>query len=119
MKSVAKIKELTAEHLKKKGQAPAVTVKPTKQEDPDTIMSGDSDAEESKEEKKSAPAKHKNGNRVDQERAHKSKNTVSKSKLANKRTQKEALKKNKMKRNKGTVKDDGSEKEVSEAGASD
>lgn len=109
---MAKIKELTAEHLKKKGQAPVV-VKPTKKEDPDTIMSGDSDAEESKEEKKSAPAKNTNGKREKLE--YKSKNTLSKSKLANKRTQKEALKKNKMKRNKGTVKDAESENEVSAA----
>ena len=34
-----------------------------------------------------------------------SKDTVAASKLANKRTQKEAIKRNKVKRNKGTVKD--------------
>ena len=44
LKSQAKIKELTAEHNKKKSEKQSATP-----QDPDTIMSGDSDAEESKD----------------------------------------------------------------------
>jgi len=42
---------------------------------------------------------------LEKETAYESKGTVSKSKLANKRSQKEAIKKNKVKREKGTLKD--------------
>ena len=68
----------------------------------------DSDGEESKQEPgpKKAHKKAKNGNREPLEKAP-SKNTVVASKMANKRMQKEAIKKNKIKRNKGTIKTDG------------
>ena len=71
------------------------------------MESGD---EGEKEESKSARKHKKNGSRreplEDDEDKPASKGSLSASKLANKRSQKEALKKKKMKRNKGTVKDE-------------
>ena len=101
-KSQAKIKELTAEHQKKKAQKGSG--------DGDVVMDSD-DAEESKE---NAAAKAKNGKPNGKGRREPldgkavNKGMVVASKLANKRSQKEAIKKNKMKRNKGTFKDESS-----------
>jgi len=104
LKSQQKIKQLAVEHMKKKGMPV----------DPDTIMDNDSEGEESKQERPKGGAprhkrKGKNGNRTPLEKKEKvpSKNTVVASKMANKRQQKEAIKKNKIKRNKGTIKPEG------------
>ena len=100
LKSQQKIKELTAEHQKVKGAK-----KPAPAVDQDVIMDDESE-EETKEERKDVK---KNGKRRDPLEGsagkHPSKNLVAKSKLANKRSQKEAIKKIKMKRDKGTVKE--------------
>ena len=95
-KSQQKIKELTVEHQKKKN-APV---------DPDVIMQGDSDDQE--EESKVTSGGKKNGHKREplEKKTYASKDTLAASKLANKRTQKEALKRNKVKRNKGTLKDE-------------
>ena len=103
LKSQQKIKQLAAEHAKNKTPN-------KKEEDPDAIMDSDSEPEEAKEER---PAKKngkngKNGKKTGQREPlerQPSKGTVVASKLANKRQQKEAIKKIKMKRNKGTVKE--------------
>lgn len=73
------------------------------------------------EESKSEPTKngHTNGKKREPlEGQAKSKGVVAASKIANKRNQKEAIKKNKMKRNKGTVKE-GSERPKSAQPAKD
>jgi len=101
LKSQQKIKELTAQHaLQKKDKVARQTVE-------GNVSSVVDDAV--MEETKAEPRKngHKNGKPrepLEGEKA-KSKNTVAASKLANKRSQKEAIRKNKEKRNKGTVKD--------------
>ena len=75
-------------------------------------MDGDSsDAEESKEQaatkaKKPDGKPNGKGRREPLDGKAVNKGMVVESKLANKRSQKEAIKKNKMKRNKGTVKDE-------------
>ena len=79
------------------------------------------DAEESKE---NAAAKAKNGKPNGKGRREPldgkavNKGMVVASKLANKRSQKEAIKKNKMKRNKGTFKDESSNPKGAKAAAS-
>ena len=93
-KSKAKIKELTEEHKKKKNGG--------------NLMADESDEEVKIEEgEKAGKKKNGSGNREPLEKQHENKGTVSSSKLANKRIQKEALKKNKAKREKGTLKDNG------------
>ena len=103
-KSQDKIKQLTVEHQKNKATPKAAKA------DPDTIMSGDDEPEESKEDRGSKGKK--NGKKVvgGKREPLESKDTVAKSKLANKRSQKDAIKKNKIKRNKGTVKEPAAEK---------
>ena len=70
---------------------------------------GKKDEEWGAEDEGQEAGKKKNGssNREPLEKQHENKGTVSSSKLANKRIQKEALKKNKAKREKGTLKDNG------------
>mmetsp|Transcript_31277 Transcript_31277/g.41382 ORF Transcript_31277/g.41382 Transcript_31277/m.41382 type:complete len:91 (+) Transcript_31277:358-630(+) len=76
-------------------------------------MDGDSAEEETKQEKKDVkkrPQSGKKGPRRDAlegegKKRFESKGRVTASKLASKRSQKEAIKKKKIKRNKGTVKD--------------
>ena len=106
LKSQTRIKELTAEHIAAGKGGPKKEKKSEKQvEEVDVIM--DSDEEESKTQR--AKPKKNGGRRepLEGEASKKvpSKGSVSKSKLENKRTQKEALKKKKLKRGKGTVKE--------------
>ena len=76
--------------------------------DADTVMDDDSEEESKENAAKTHTGGKKNGGpkRDALDGKDKNKGLVSTSKLANKRSQKEAIKKNKMKRNKGTVKDE-------------
>ena len=91
-KSQKKILELTKKHQAEKAE------KKLKAEE---SLSDDED-EEMKEESKSSPAIGVNGNA--KQHSPKNKHEVAPSKLKNKRQQKDAIKKNKMKRQKGVQK---------------
>ena len=85
-------------------------------------MDSDGDEEESKQQQngKANSKGKKNGKhrREPLEKGEwKSKGAVAESKLANKRSQKDALKKNKIKRNKGTIKDGADAKPNGKAAA--